>query len=447
MNGASRHLCVSPTGTGKSHIIAGVVDLARSRGQRTLVLVHRQELLGQTAARLREFGIPDVGVIDASTNDPRQVTVAMAQTVRRRHARMDDQFDVVVLDEAHRDEFKIIHQNPPKKLIGFTATPVRQDRPLADWFDELRVAITYPQAIERGYIVPARVFAPAIPDLAGVRTVRGDYDEGEIAARMMSPGVVGKVVREWAVNASAMKTIVFCVNVLHANAITAEFVAAGVRAACVTGETAATERRNVMAQFKAGQLQVVVNVAVYIEGLDVADASCIVVARPTKSLAFWMQMAGRGCRAFPGKNHYRVMDHSGNVFLHGGPSDHREWSLDGERMKKDKRTAVAVRYCKQCYYVFAGGERCPNCQAPMLTRPVKMKEGRLEEVTPEAYRPMAGFINAFETQRRKAFAESAARGLRGRDQWQYVNHALKETVALQRKSGQLIIPKNPLLLF
>lgn len=447
MNGAARHLCVAPTGTGKSHIIAGVVDMARARGQRVLVLVHRQELLAQTVERLREFGVPDIGVIEAGRNEPKAVTVGMAQTVRRRHARMDDLFDVVVLDEAHRDEFKVIHQNPPKKLIGFTATPVRQDRPLSDWFDELRVAITYPQAIERGHIVPARVFAPSIPDLVGVRTVRGDYDEAELATRMMSPGVVGKVVKEWVVNASTMKTIVFAVNVMHANAITAEFVQAGVRAAVVTGETGVAERRHVMAQFRAGQLQVVVNVAVYIEGLDVADASCVVVARPTKSLAFWMQMSGRGCRAFPGKTHYRVLDHSGNVFLHGGPSDHREWSLDGERMKKEARKTVAVRYCKKCFYVFAGGERCPNCHAVMLTRPVKLKDGVLEEVRPEAYKPMAGFINAYETQRRRAFAEANQRGLRGRDQWIYVNRALQETVALQRKSGQLIIPKNPLLLF
>lgn len=447
MNGAARHLCVSPTGTGKSHIIAGVVDAATSRDQSILVLVHRQELLGQTVARLREFGFTDVGVVDAKVNDRKPITVGMAQTVRRRFERLDDLFDVVVLDEAHRDEFKVVHANPPKKLIGFTATPVRQDRPLSDWFQELRVAITYPAAIEAGYIVPARVYAPSVPDLAGIKTVRGDYAEDQLAERMMRPGMVGHTVKEWARSCSDRKTIVFAVNVAHATQITQEFQALGVKAALVVGETGAAERRFTMGMFRSGSIQVVVNVAVFIEGLDVADASCVVVARPTKSLAFWMQMAGRGCRAFPGKNHYRVMDHSGNVFLHGSPSDHRDWSLDGERMKKAAAARVAVRYCRACFYVFAGGERCPNCSAPMLTRPVKMKDGELVEVKPEQYRPMAGFINAYETQRRRAFAEANARGLRGRETWIFVNRALAETVALQRKSGQLIIPKNPLLLF
>lgn len=446
-NATGRHLCVSPTGTGKSLIIAGVVSLARGRGDRVLVLVHRKELLQQTVARLAEFGFTDVAVMAPGQKDIKPLTVGMAQTARRRYARLDEHFDFVILDEAHRDEFKVVHQAPPKRLVGFTATPVRGDRPLKDWFDELRVAITYPAAIEKGYIVRARVYAPSIPTLTGLKTARGDYEEEELARRMMSAGLVGDVSRNWAAVASQDKTIVFAVNIMHARAIQESFKSIGVEAGLITGQTLDAERAITLQRFRTGSLRVLVNVAVFIEGLDVADASCVIVARPTKSLSFWMQMAGRGCRAFPGKSSYRVMDHGANVFIHGSPSDDRGWSLDGERLAAQKKRASALRYCKGCFYVFAGGERCPNCFAAQVAKEVRMKDGVLEEVKPEAYKPMEGFINAYEKGRRRAFAEGNAKGLKGQALFVFVNRALTETVAIQRRSGQLIIPKNPLLLF
>lgn len=442
---ARRTLLVSPTGTGKTHQLCAIAErLAQT--ERVLIVVHRVELLQQTRERLRAFNL-DHGVIHGDETGGKQIDVGMAQTIRKRGF---SGYGTVLIDEAHRDEHKTIHAAEGlRRIIGFTATPTRNDRPLKDWFDEMIVATSYSEAIAGGYIVPARVWAPRVPDLTGIRTIRGDFSEIELAERMSQSKLVGDVVAEWMTNCSNSKTIAFCVNVNHAKMVHQAFAAAGVRAALVSGKTPDGERRMTMGLFRAGHVRVLVNVAVYIEGLDVGDASCIILARPTKSLAFYMQMAGRGCRSAPGKSSYRVLDHSGNVFRFGSPSQDREWSLEaGERVKRGEH-APGLRYCKHCFYVFTRlGETCPNCHAAVTTRPVRHVGGTLEEIAPETYKPIEGFISAYERGRRRAFAEAGARNMTTREKFAFVNRRMAETVAIQRKSGrQLVIPLDPMLLF
>jgi superfamily II DNA or RNA helicase len=447
--GPGRRMLVSPTGTGKSVMLCGLARLHASSGRSVGILVHRIELLEQVAEKLRGYGLR-FGIIASkgSTGSAERVQVAMVQTIRRRMDRTP--WDVVICDEAHRDEFKIAVNNPPPYLYGFTATPWRADNRLGEWYpDGFTEAIRYSQAIAQGYIVQARVFAPDVPDLRDVATKGGDYDAVELGRRLCNQKLVGNVVDTYLAHGRNEKAVCFCVNVEHANMTTREFQRRGVAAVCVTGDTPSTERSVYMARFRTGSARVLVNVSVAIEGLDVADASIVIIDRPTHSLSMYMQMAGRGARSFPGKREFRLFDHSGSVFEHGSPTQDRDWVLSGpvERRKKGV-AAPTFKRCDKCFYVFGPRDReCPNCATPHTTRPVTHKNGQLVEVLPELYKPVEGFVDAFQKARRRAFAETSARGIKGPRQWAYVNRAMEETRAFLRGEAQLIVPQNPDLLW
>lgn len=448
--GTGRRLVVSPTGTGKSVMLASVAREHAAAGRSVGILVHRVELVDQVAEKLRaygmRFGVQRAGM---STYKEEPVQVAMAQTVRRRMT--DLPWDVVICDEAHRDEFKVAIGSNPAYLYGFTATPWRSDGRIWDWYPHGMIeAIRYSAAIQSGYIVPCRVFAPAIPDLSDVATKGGDYDVEALAARMMNQKLVGNVVDNYVQHGRGEKAVCFCVNVEHADATHREFQRRGVQSVCVTGTTPTTERAVSMARFRTGSARVLVNVSVAIEGLDVADASVVIVDRPTHSLSLYMQMAGRGARAFHGKKEFRLFDHGGCVFEHGSPTMDRDWVALATESDKKTRSAAApsFRRCEKCFYVFLPHDKeCPNCRQPHTTRPVRHVAGALVEVEPEAYKPVQGFIDSFQKARRRAFAETAARGIDGPRRWAYVNRAMNETRAFQRGGGQLVVTQHPELLW
>src|SRR5690606_10993475 len=75
-----------------------------------------------------------------------------------------------------------------------------------------------------------------------------------------------------------------------------------------SGEMPLDDRRAVLARFAAGDLDVVANCAVLTEGYDNPAVSCVVVARPTKSRALYVQMVGRGTRLHPDKADALVLD-------------------------------------------------------------------------------------------------------------------------------------------
>jgi superfamily II DNA or RNA helicase len=360
-------------------------------------------------------------------------------------------WDVVICDEAHRDEFGVVVRSSPRWLYGFTATPWRDDGRLGDWYGcNMLELIRYSEAIAQHYIVPARVYAPDVPDLSGVDVAGADYDVAQVAETLSKLGVIGNAVDTWLAKARGEKTVVFCANVAHAEETTAAFQGRGIQAACVTGETPEAERRISMARFRVGTITVLVNVAVFTEGLDVADASVIVLLRPTHSRSLYMQIAGRGGRASPGKTHYRLFDHTGSCFEHGSPTQDHQWVLEPKSTRKraSDGPAVTFRRCEKCFFVFAPGDtQCPNCAAPNTTRPVKHKNGTLVEVDLEAYKPLTGFIDAFNKARRKAFAEASAMGIKGPRAFGMVNAALKETKAVLRGQHQIVVPKNTDLLW
>ena len=157
----------------------------------------------------------------------------------------------------------------------------------------------------------------------------GDYTEAGIAqANRDDPDVMtAGALAFWRQHAINRPTIAYAVSVDHAHNLVSVFNDAGVRAVVILGDTERRARDWAIAGFRDGSVKVLVNVIVATEGFDLPDASCVIIARPTLSLALYLQMVGRGLRPKPDRGDCLILDLAANALTHGLPEKRREWSL------------------------------------------------------------------------------------------------------------------------
>jgi superfamily II DNA or RNA helicase len=208
--------------------------------------------------------------------------------------------DLVIVDEAHharaRSYTKIIEKYPHAVILGLTATPCRGDgRGLGNVFECLVECPSVAELIADGHLVPTKVYAPSLPDLRGVSVKRGDYVESQLAERMNNTRLVGDVVEHWHRLGERRQTVIFATGVAHSLHIRDEFRRAGVLAEHIDGTTPVEEREAILGRLAAGKVEIVCNAMVLTEGWDQPSVSCLVLARPTKSLGLCRQMVGRVC--------------------------------------------------------------------------------------------------------------------------------------------------------
>jgi superfamily II DNA or RNA helicase len=249
--------------------------------------------------------------------------------------------------------------------------------------------------ISHGYLVPPKTFAPTIPDLTGVPIKRGDYDEKEVERAMDKRSLVGDIVGHWHRLAKDRPTIVFASGVKHSIHLRDEFRKSGAVAAHIDGDTPLEERKQIIADLNIGKVQVVCNYAVLTEGFDEPALSCGVLARPTKNLGLYLQMAGRTLRPADNKEDSRIIDHSGNVYEHGFVQDDHDWVLEEG---KALRTSSADRQrefdekkpitCVKCATIYTGQLPCPHCGhiPEKYGKYVESRSGDLMEVRAEKRR-------------------------------------------------------------
>ncbi len=368
-------LYVLPTGGGKTVVAATLIEPVVARGERVLVLTHRREILQQTSLKMPvEHGLIQAGL---NVDLDYQVQIASIQTLWSRCMRTDKlslpAANLIIVDEAHhvgaRTWRKILDQYPNAKRVGLTATPCRADgRGLGDYFSELIVGPQIPELIALRYLVPTVYYAPTEPNLAGVETRQGDYVISQLSGRMNRDDLVGDIVTNWHRHGGGRRTLVFCCDVAHSLHVCAEFVKASVKAEHVDGSTPKPERDAILRRLQSGETTVVANCMVLTEGFDCPPVGCIMLARPTKQLGLYRQMAGRGLRPAPGKPDLILIDHSGAVYRHGLLEDEVHWTLDVDRRaenpthaRRTRDTTQRLVECSQCSALRKGGEACPAC--------------------------------------------------------------------------------------
>jgi superfamily II DNA or RNA helicase len=225
------------------------------------------------------------------------------------------------------------------------------------------------ELIETGYLVDADVWAPADPDLKGVKVVAGDYQEGQLGEAMDKAQLVGDIVAHWLKLSHGKQTMVFAVNIAHSKHICDQFKANGIAAVHVDYHMTDEEKRAIYADFKAGRSMVLCNCALLSEGADFPACETLILARPTKSKVRYVQMFGRVLRtsAETGKTRALVLDHSGTVQRLGFPWDFSVTHLDDGKPKKseggeqDKPEPLPTP-CPHCSYMKPPKTPvCPSC--------------------------------------------------------------------------------------
>lgn len=355
--GCRAPLIVAPTGAGKGTLAAWLLAAAAARGHRCAFAVHRGELVRDIAGRLRAAGVQRVAVEmggETQRDAAALCTVGTVQTFAAR-AYADPSAALLVLDEAHHATAStyrgLVERHPNAVVVGLTATPQRADRTaLGDVFDALVVAATVQELTEGGYLVPARVIAPA----------------------QRTHTLAQHPVEAYRAHAAGLRTIVFAASIQHARAIADGFVAAGVPTAVVDSEQPLEQRREALEDFAAHRVGVLCNVGILTEGYDDPSVGCVIVARGVGSPAAWLQIVGRALRPAPGKTEAMVVDLLGSVHEHGLPGDARQWSLEGRPIQLAEGQE-AIRQCATCGQVFRASEyreaTCPGCGATAAAKP------------------------------------------------------------------------------
>ncbi len=356
--GKRRVLLVAPTGSGKTTIASAIMSGAAAKGSTVLFLAHRRELIDQCVARLAEHEITAGVIMAGRPATSALVQVASIQTLARRAI---PSVSLVIVDEAHHARAKsyqrILDTSPSAAVIGLTATPWRTDgRGLGELFQDLVVAAHPDELIAAGHLCPVTGFSYAAPELGGVHTKAGDYDEDEAAQAMSYLG--GDIIQRW-LDHRPGRTVLFACTVEHSLRLADAFRAAGVAAEHLDGTTPLPERAAILARLAAGTTDVVTNCAVLTEGWDLPELRCVILARPTKSVGLYLQMAGRGLRPVEGKTAARIHDHAGNALRLGLVDERRDYSLAGD--SKRAPSEIKTRTCPACYAIFPPAPECPAC--------------------------------------------------------------------------------------
>lgn len=349
MNGGARALVAMATGLGKTVCFAQIP--ARLPG-RMLVIAHREELLNQAADKIQRANPAlRVGVEQADRKaGGADVVVASIQTLAvtpRRLAGLG-QFGTVVIDEVHHAlattylrvlghfgiapdvsdladgvlekkqvsqevrrrfaEFSPAHDAP--YFVGFTATPTRSDgRGLEAVLDDIVFSRTLADGIDAGWLARVRgIRVDTGTDISGVKTHGSDFAERSLSDAVNTPERNLRAVAAYTQHAKGRQALVFAVDVQHAYDLAEAFQSSGIKAGAVVGATDTDERRRLIARYQRGDLQVLVNCFVLVEGFDAPETSALVMARPTKSSLVYTQMLGRGTRLAPGKTDLLVID-------------------------------------------------------------------------------------------------------------------------------------------
>ena len=395
--GHRRILVTAPTGSGKGVMLTDIIEGAHGKNHRVLFLVHRRELVYQVRRHLDS----DCGLVLSGEKGSfySQIQLATIQTLWRRRDKRPAA-NLVIVDEAHHVGAKtynsILASYPEALVIGYTATPARKTGlGLGDYFTDLIQVTTVKELTEQGWLVPVTYMAPNVPDLSSVRVRNGDYVEPDLERIMGEKRLIGHTVGHYAEYAAGRKGIVFASGVAHSRALCDQFNQSGIRAAHLDAGTDRSEREIIENAFREGSIQVICNCQVYTEGIDVPDCSCIVLARPTKSLTLYLQMAGRGLRpangVASGDEDCLLIDHSGSVFRHGPIDEDHEWSLDTgtpiserDQKKKTEKREIQQWLCAKCGLIFSRSRTCPRCGFPLpqTAKPVEYVQEKLRSYSP-----------------------------------------------------------------
>ena len=334
-------LLVAPTGAGKTVIAAEIIRRLVADGQKVLVTAHRIEIIHQLASAIEAHAGIKPGLLIAGSRirfEDHSVVVGMVPTLVRRLGSLPLHW-ALVEDEAHHSIAKtwgkLREALMPGRRVGVTATPISPSGgglgPAG--YTVMHEGPTLRWLIEHGHLSPFRYFAaPPSKSIstAGVKVVRGDYDQQELSSSIDGQKLAADAVDLHRKHCpSGARTIAACLNLEHAELVNKQFNDAGIPSGFIHGGLPAAQREGLLNAFRAGRITVLTSVAVIDEGFDLPLATALLLLRPTRSLRLYRQLVGRVLRTAPGKTEALVID-AGQAYADCGlPDSPVGWTLEG----------------------------------------------------------------------------------------------------------------------
>ena len=325
-----------PTGTGKTYLLTAVIDsfVRANPKAKVWIVAHRRELVSQIDETVRKFH----SYSSATSSLLSSVKAMSIQWLMRHYDEIEEEPGLIVIDEAHHalaKTYKEMWERFPKaKFLGLTATPCRLNgKGFTDLFDVLVQSWGVPEFISKGRLatydfvsIKSDGVTQRLIDSLQKRGADGDYQNKEMDMLLNKKPSIERLYRSLEEYGKDRKGIVYAINISHAQKITKLYQEHGVKAIAIDSKTPATERQQDIEAFKKGDIQVLVNVDIFSEGFDCPDVEFVQLARPTLSLAKYLQMVGRGLRVAKGKKNCVIIDNVGLYRVFGLPSQVWNWN-------------------------------------------------------------------------------------------------------------------------
>ena len=326
-----------PTGTGKTYLLTAVIDsfVSNNPKEKVWIVAHRRELVSQIDETVRKFHFYSASNTSSLLSSVKAMSI---QWLMRHYDEIEEEPGMIVIDEAHHalaKTYKEMWERFPKaKFLGLTATPCRLNgKGFTDLFDVLVQSWGVPDFISKGRLatydfvsIKSDGVTQRLIDSLQKRGADGDYQNKEMDMLLNKKPSIERLYQSLEEFGKDRKGIVYAINISHAQKITKLYQEHGVKAIAIDSKTPATERQQDIEAFKKGDIQVLVNVDIFSEGFDCPDVEFVQLARPTLSLAKYLQMVGRGLRVAKGKKNCVIIDNVGLYQVFGLPSQVWNWN-------------------------------------------------------------------------------------------------------------------------
>ena len=338
-----------PTGTGKTYLLTAVIDSFVNGNPmgKVWIVAHRRELVSQIDETVRKFHSYSASNTSSLLSSVKAMSI---QWLMRHYDEIEEEPGMIVIDEAHHalaKTYKEMWERFPKaKFLGLTATPCRLNgKGFTDLFDVLVQSWSVPEFISKGRLatydfvsIKSDGVTQRLIDSLQKRGADGDYQNKEMDMLLNKKPSIERLYQSLEEFGKDRKGIVYAINISHAQKITKLYQEHGVKVIAIDSKTPATERQQAIEAFKKGDIQVLVNVDIFSEGFDCPDVEFVQLARPTLSLAKYLQMVGRGLRVAKGKKNCVIIDNVGLYRVFGLPSQVWNWNAMFEgKLKVGKR--------------------------------------------------------------------------------------------------------------
>lgn len=359
--GHKRIVVQQPPRTGKTVIMAEIARRTTAKDNHVMFIIHRKEVLAQAKTTFQKQNV-----------NMNLTTMGMVQSLTR-HINELEEPKLIFIDEGHHSISKsyrrIIDAFPNAYVLYFTATPIRTGHDQLDQIaDDIVVGKSIKWLTKHHFLASFHYYGLGDIDRSKLRKQNGDYSSRSMD-EALNHNIYGHIVQQYQRLANGKQAVVYCHSIESAKKVTQQFQKANITSAEIDGNTDQTIRDKLVQRFRDQQLMILVNVNLFTEGVDLPNVDCVIMARPTSSLALYLQFSMRCLNPRKDKTAI-IIDHVDNFLNFGLPDNDRDWkqaiiTKDKRKSKNIDNNGKAIAQCNYCFGTFYRDQItngcCPLC--------------------------------------------------------------------------------------